>query len=74
MPDRLVTIAHYQNYIDAEMARQQLADHEIKSVVVGANSAILISTPAIGTAELQVFESQSLVAKAILESQEESED
>jgi hypothetical protein len=74
MPDRLVTIAHFQDYIEAEMAKQRLEDHDIKSVVVGENSAILLASPAIGTAELQVFESQSLVAKAILESQEEFED
>ena len=73
MADRLVTISHYQSYIEAQMARQLLEDHGIKSVVVGEHASILYYTPSIGTAELQVFESQSLVAKSILEAKEETQ-
>jgi hypothetical protein len=69
MPDRLVTIAEYPNYIEAEMAKQLLEDYDIDAIVVGDNASVLYCSPAIEMAQLQVFESQSLLAKDILNSQ-----
>ncbi len=74
MSDRLVTIAYYPSYIEAEMAKQLLADQGIESVVVGENTSILYPTPAIESPQLQVFESQSLLAKEILDSANQPED
>jgi hypothetical protein len=73
MPDRLVTIAEFANYIEAEMARQLLADYDIESVVVGDNASILYCSPAIEMPQLQVFESQSVLAKDILDSQKQNQ-
>ena len=41
MGDKLVTIAQFTDYIEAEMAKQLLADYEIEAVVTGENAAIL---------------------------------
>ncbi len=73
MPDRLVTVAEFSNYIEAELARQLLADYDIESVVVGDNASILISSPAIELPQLQVFESQSILAKDILNSRNQNQ-
>jgi len=72
MADRLVTIAQFTNYIEAEMAKQQLADFGIKAVVTGANAANIYSgLPFIEGPELQVLESQAEKALEILKSNKE---
>ena len=68
MTEKLVTIAKYQSYIEASLAKQILDDFEIKSVVTGENTANLYSVPAVAEAELQVLESQAQEALEILES------
>jgi len=73
MADKLVTIAQFPSYIDAEMAKQLLDDFGIKSVLTGQNVANVYSVPAFGLASLQVFESQAKQAQEILESQESHE-
>jgi len=73
MADKLVTIAQFPSYIDAEMAKQLLADFGIKSVVTDQNVANVYSMPAFGLASLQTFESQAKRAQEILESQERQE-
>jgi len=71
MNDRLVTIATFENYIEAELARQKLEDFGIKSVVTGQNASSMLSgIPAIAGPELQVFESVSEEALKILEADE----
>jgi len=71
MNDRLVTIATFENYIEAELARQKLEDFGIKSVVTGQNASNMLSgIPAIAGPELQVFESVSEEALKILEADE----
>ena len=74
MPDKLVTIAQFTNYIEAEMAKQLLADYGIKSVATGENAANVYSIPAIEGPELQVLESQAKEALKILESNKKQED
>ena len=73
MDDKLVTIAQFANYIEAEMARQLLADYGIKAVATGENASNMYSLPAVEGPELQVPESLAGQAREILESQKEQE-
>lgn len=73
MTDRLVTIGQFTNYIEANMARQLLADYGIQAVVTGENTAKVYSVPAIEGPELQVLESQAAQARTILESDKKQE-
>ena len=73
MADKLVTLAKFANYIEADLARQLLADFGIKSVVVGQNAANVYSVPAIADTDLQVFKSQAQQAREILESRKKQE-
>ena len=69
MGDKLVTIAQFSNYIEAELAKQQLADFGVEAVVAGANAANVYSgLPFIELPELQVLESRAKEAMEILES------
>jgi hypothetical protein len=69
MDDRLVTISQFPNYIEAELAKQQLADFGIEAVVAGANAANMYGgLPFIEGPELQVLESRAKEALEILES------
>jgi hypothetical protein len=69
MDDRLVTIAQFSNYIEAELAKQQLEDFEIRAVVTGGNASNMYSgLTAIEGPELQVLESRAKEALEILES------
>ena len=67
MTEKLVTIAKYRSYIDASMAKQILDDFEIKSVVIGENTANVYTGLGVAVAQLQVFESQAQEALEILE-------
>ena len=73
MADKLATIAQFANYIDAEMAKQLLADYEIEAVVVGENAANLYPISGVVGPELQVLEKNAQQARQILESQKEQE-
>ena len=73
MADKLVTVAQFTDYIEAEMAKQLLADYEIEAAVTGGNAANLYSIPAIGGPELQVMEKNAQRAREILESREKQE-
>ena len=74
MADKLVTIAQFTNYIEAELARQLLADYGIEAVATGENASNIYSIPAVEGPELQVLESQAQQAREILESQKKSVD
>ena len=74
MADKLVTIGQFSNYIEAEMAKQLLADYGIKAVVTGDNAANIYMIPAVEGPELQVLESQAKRAQEILESNESQEE
>lgn len=73
MADKLVTIAEFADYIEAEMAKQLLADYEIEAVVTGANASNLYPISAIEEPELQVLEKDAQRAKEILEARQEQE-
>jgi hypothetical protein len=74
MDDKLVTIAQFTNYIEAEMAKQLLADYGIEAVATGENASNIYSVPAIEGPELQVLESRAKEALKILESNKKQED
>jgi hypothetical protein len=71
--EKLVTIAQFANYIEAEMARQLLADYGIEAVVTGDNASNMYGFPAVELPELQVLESQAQKARQILESQKKQD-
>ena len=74
MPDKLVTIAEFADYTEADLAKKLLDDFGIKSVVTGQNAANIYSgLPAIEGPELQVLESRAKEALKILESNKEQE-
>jgi hypothetical protein len=69
MGDKLVTIAQFPNYIEAELAKLQLDGFGIEAVVTGANAANMYGgLPFIEGPELQVLESRAKEALEILES------
>jgi len=71
MDERLVTIAEYASYIEAEMAKQLLADYGIEALVIGEKFGLPYPIPS--QARLQVFENQAKRAQKILESNEKRE-
>ena len=74
MEDKLVTVARYKEYTEAEMARRLLENNGIKAIVTGDGAAKVYSgVPAVMDLELQALKSQAEKAREILESQPESE-
>ncbi len=71
MADKLVTIATFPDYSEADLAKQLLDDFGIKSVVIGEKFGLPYPVPS--EAKLQVFESQAKRAREILESNEKQE-
>jgi len=71
--DKLVTIAQFANYIEAEMAKQLLADYGIEAVATGENASNMYPIPAVEGPELQVLQSQAEKAREILQSQKKQE-
>ena len=75
MSEKLVTIAQFPSYIEAEMAKQLLADFGIEALVTGDNTSNTYSgLPALSDVELQVLESQAQEAQEILESQQQGQE
>jgi len=72
MEEKLVTIANFTDYSEADLARQLLDDLGIKSVVIGEKFGLPYPTIP-SEAKLQVFESQATRAREILESHKEQE-
>jgi hypothetical protein len=74
MTERLVTIAQFSDYIEADLAKQLLEDFGIRAVVVGQNSGNVFSgVPAALDIRLQIPESQAQKAREILENSNEQE-
>ena len=74
MADKVVTIAQFGDYVEAEMAKQLLADYGIEAVVTGENTANVYSgLPALSNIELQTLESQAQQALEILEANNKQE-
>ncbi len=73
-PEKIFTIAKFNDYIRAELAKQSLADFGIKAILTGQNAANVYSgIPMLATVELQVFQSQAEKALEILGSTEKQE-
>jgi hypothetical protein len=67
MDGKLVKIAEFNNYIEADLARQTLEDFGIKAVVTGDNASnIYAGISAIEGPVLQVFENKADEARQIL--------
>lgn len=69
MAGKLVTIATFSNYIEAELAKQKLGDYGIEAVVVGDNAANVYSVPTIAEVGLQVFDEKAKEASDIISRQ-----
>ena len=68
MDRKLVKIAEFNNYIEADLARQTLEDFGIKAVGTGDNASnIYTGVPAIEGPVLQVFEENADEARQILD-------
>jgi hypothetical protein len=74
MAENLVTIMQYPDYMQAEMAKQLLADNGIEAVVTGENASNIYSVPAVEGPEIQVLESQVEKALEILQSEKEQQE
>jgi hypothetical protein len=71
MEEKLVTVARFENYIEAELAKQQLNDNGIKAVVMGENAGtIYTGAPVAQDIELQTFEHDAKKAQKILREQD----
>ena len=74
MEEKLVTVARFTDYIEADLARQLLDDFGIKSILTGQNAACVYGgVPGLIDLELQTFENQAQRAREILESKGQQE-
>ncbi len=65
---KLVTVARFEDYMKADLARQLLEDEGIKAFVLGQNVGNVYSgVPAVIDIELQTAESEAEEAREILE-------
>lgn len=72
MSEKLVTVARFSDYIQADLARQLLQDEGIEAFVMGGNVGNVYSgVPAAIDIELQTPESQAQEAREILEANEQ---
>jgi len=75
MNDRLVTIARFTSYMEAELARQLLNSEGIQAFVMGQNVATTYGgVLAAVDIELQTLESQAEEAKQILEASRQQQE
>ena len=75
MENKLVKIAEFNDYIEADLAKQRLEDFGIKAVVVGANASNTYgSIMAVEGPALLVVEEQADEARRILEEEVEVEE
>jgi hypothetical protein len=73
---KLVTVARFEDYMKADLARQLLEDEGIKAFVLGQNVGNVYSgVPAVIDIELQTAETEAEEARQILEaSRQESQE
>lgn len=68
MSEKLVTVAYFADYIQAELAKQLLEDEGIAAFVMGPHgSAINVGVPGIADIQLQTPKSQADEAMKIIE-------
>lgn len=68
MEAKLVTVAEFADYVEAELAKQTLAGFGIQAVVLGGNTANVYSGLAFAKTQLQVPQTQAEEARNILQS------
>jgi len=69
MNEKFVTVAHFADYVRADLARQLLEGQGITVVVTGQNVGnVYVGLAGIANVELKTPESQAKEAKEILES------
>ncbi len=69
--EKLITVARFDDYLKADLARQLLEDEGIKAFVLGQNVANVYSgVPAAIDIELQTPESEAQEAREILDAHE----
>jgi hypothetical protein len=74
MDEKLVTVAQFESYVEAELAKQKLADYGIKSAIMGEEAGIAYTgAPAAQDIELQTLESRAKEALDILNDREPQE-
>jgi len=74
VPDRLVTVAKFADSVQADLARQLLADFGIEAILTGQHAAnVYAGVPAVADIELQTLESEARQAKEILDSHQKRE-
>jgi len=75
MSEKLVTVAQFTDYMQAELAKQLLADEGIVAFVMGQHSStIYAGVPGIVNIALQTPESQAQRAKEVLEASSRQRD
>ena len=75
MNEKLITIARFDNYIEAELAKQRLEDEGITAFVAGENANnVYGGVPAVSDIELQTPESQAEQALRLLEANASQKD
>ncbi|AQT68980.1 hypothetical protein STSP2_02158 [Anaerohalosphaera lusitana] len=72
--DKLITIAEYENNLDARLAMMWLESNGVKATVTGETLSVVV--PEIGwrRIELQVLESDAEEARKLLEEHEKQRD
>jgi hypothetical protein len=75
MKEKLVTVARFADYMQADLARQLLEDEGISAFVMGANVGTVYSgVPAIADIQVQTPESQAQTAREILEARRQPQE
>jgi hypothetical protein len=70
MDDKLITIAEFQNDLEAQMAKSALEENGISAIIVGGNIKDLLPADGMLNVQLQVFARDAERAGEILSSQE----
>ena len=74
MKEKLVTVAYFDNYIEADLSRQMLEDEGLKAFVMGQNVGnVYAGVPAAIDIQLQTPESQVEQARELLEAHRQEE-
>ena len=74
MHEKLVTVADFNDYIEADLAKQLLEDFGIQAIVKGSNvSNIFAAISAVQRPKLQTMETNAKKAREILDANKNKE-
>jgi len=75
MDDKLITIAEFQNDIEAQMAKAALQANDVDAIIVGqAVKDLMLPVDGMLNVQLQVFAHDAQKARAVLGSQQNQPD